>query len=190
MLSFRWAAKEAAIKAHRHRKLYMQDISIVGSSTHSKPVALIDPVCNVVVMDERVAAFRGLRGLGRKSKNLDKGPLDDDAFKEAKEAHAGTFIRRRKIKITERQAAEINISHDGDYAVAVCMALDAPGSYPEGRRIVDDGTGEAIHEPQWGDDGWLDQEQEQEDPTSPSIRKHTAKDHDEVQARWKIPPLP
>lgn len=174
----------------------MQDISIVRSSGDSKPVALIDPICNMVQMDERVAALRGLRGFGKGSKELLKGPLDDDAIQEAKQTNAGTFTRRRKVKMTERQMAEINISHDGDYAVAVCMALDSPGFNPEGRLIVDDGTGEAIHEPQWGDEGWLDPEKERGAPSSPSIRKHSVRGTTiferarEVQNDWKIPQLP
>lgn len=143
-----------------------------------------------------MAALRGLRGFSKKSKELFKGPLDDDAMQEAKQTTAGTFTRRRKVKMTERQVAEINISHDGDYAVAVCMALDSPGFNPEGRLIVDHGIGEAIHEPEWGDEGWLDPEKERGAPTSPTIRKHGVrgttnleKAH-EVQNSWKIPQLP
>lgn len=155
----RWAAKEAAIKAHRHRRLYMQDVSIVKSPNSDKVIALIDPVCNVIQMDEQVAYLRGLRGFGPQSQGLHKGPLIDKGEKELvhmQGAIGNHFHRRRKIKETERQTAEVSISHDGGYAVAVCMAYDAPGHYPEGRRIFDDGTGPAMHEPQWGDQGWFD----------------------------------
>ncbi len=159
MHGLRWAAKEAAIKAHRHRRLYMQDISIVKSPNSDKAIALIDPVCNVIQMDERVASLRGLRGFGPQSQGLRKGSLigkDEDVSVQVQGTIGKHFNRRRKIKETERQTAEISISHDGEYAVAVCMAYDAPGLHPEGRRIVDDGTGPAIHEPQWGDHGWFD----------------------------------
>ena len=63
--------------------------------------------------------------------------------------------RRAKIDESERQIAEVNISHDGDTAVAVCMALDE--SIPEKRmeRIIDNGRSLPIHEPQWGDKGWF-----------------------------------
>lgn len=58
----------------------------------------------------------------------------------------------------ERQIAEISISHDGDYAIAVCMALDeAPKDMEEDTEFIDDdGSGEPIHEPVWGDVGFLD----------------------------------
>lgn len=62
------------------------------------------------------------------------------------------------MKEEERQTAELNISHDGDYAVAVCLALDEASKEKEGdgEPIVDDGSGEPIHEPIWGDRGFLD----------------------------------
>lgn len=69
-----------------------------------------------------------------------------------------TFIRQARIKEEDRQVAELSISHDGEYAVAVCMALDEPREETEGKSepIIDDGTGEPIHEPVWGDKGFLD----------------------------------
>ena len=62
------------------------------------------------------------------------------------------------MKEDERQSAEVSISHDGDHAIAVCMALDeAPEEMEEGTEILDDdGSGEPIHEPVWADVGFLD----------------------------------
>lgn len=137
----------------------MQDVSIVESRNGEKPMALIDPVCSVIQMDERVANIRGLRGFGSQSQGFHKGSLidkDEDDSVQVPRTTGNYFNRRRKIKESERQIAEISISHDGEYAVASCMAYDPPGCHPEGRRIVDDGKGPAIHEPQWGDEGWFD----------------------------------
>lgn len=66
------------------------------------------------------------------------------------------YYRRSRVKESDRQVAEINISHDGDYAIAVCMAFDPPGSIVQEKTIVDNGEGLPLHEPQWGDEGWLD----------------------------------
>ena len=154
----------------------MQNISIVrpvvppgslsGMSTGGarKLVALIDPPSDRIQMIPRVAARRGLRGFVPQSCGLYKGALmtRDELRKEVQdsedsEMHGGVhYYRKSRVKESDRQVAEINISHDGDYAVAMCMAFDPPGStFPE-KTIVDKGEGLALHEPQWGDEGWLD----------------------------------
>lgn len=178
----RWAAKEAAIKAHRHRQLYMQDISIVrpiippgsifrtGTGGARKLIALIDPPSDRIEMVRSVASSRELRGFGRQNRGLHKGALmsKDELHKEEqdekdekdgqvpREAH---YYRRSRVKDSDRQVAEINISHDGDYAVATCMAFDPPVETTPERTIVDNGKGLPLHEPQWGDEGWLDSRQ-------------------------------
>lgn len=173
----RWAAKEAVIKAHRHRQLYMQNISIVrpsvppgsvtGISTAGaqKLIALIDPPSNRIEMIPRVATQRGLRGFVFKSHGLHKGALmTRDELRaevlglEDSEVHRGVhYYRGSRVKESDRQVAEINISHDGDYAIAVCMAFDPPPeSMVQEQTIVDKGNGLSLHEPQWGDEGWLD----------------------------------
>lgn len=158
------------IKAHRHRQLYMQDISIVyqrssqAPSTITQLVALIDPISDTIEMDERAASERKLRGFGPRSNGLHKGALignvdDTENIHNQEEIlirKAPHFHRRAKVRSSDRQVAKINISHDGDYAVAVCMAFDPPGMKAEQRRIVDNGRGPPKHEPQWGDEGWFD----------------------------------
>lgn len=172
----RWAAKEAAIKAHRHRQLYMQDISIVrpiipsdtvlgtGTGNAQKLIALIDPPSERIKMVRSVASSRGLRGFGRQSQGLHKGALmsKDELHEEVQDEKDGQvqrevhYYRRSRVKDSDRQVAEINISHDGDYAVATCMAFDPPVSTAPEKTIVDNGKGPPLHEPQWGDEGWLD----------------------------------
>ena len=153
----------------------MQDVSIVRprlapgrirleTAKSYKMHALIEPPCNTIVMDERVAKIRELRGFGARSVGLHKGGLmsrgevDDLVEGEEKEKMQKPehFERRSKVKESDRQVAEINISHDGDYAVAVCMASDPPGLETKPKRIVDKGEGDSIHEPQWGDEGWFE----------------------------------
>lgn len=66
------------------------------------------------------------------------------------------YLRKAKIKDEDQQIAEISISHDNGYAVAICMAL-VEGSHSKNRsQIVDDGLGEPLHEPEWGDVGYLE----------------------------------
>ncbi|KAL9136985.1 MAG: hypothetical protein Q9175_001818 [Cornicularia normoerica] len=175
-LAGRWAAKEATIKAHRHRQLYMHNISIVrpslppgsfsgtGTGGAQKMIALIDPPSDRIEMLARVATIRGLRGFAVKNYGLHKGALmsKDEIHKEVQDSedekvHRGThYYRRSRVNESDRQVAEINISHDGDYAVAMCMAFDPPGSTVSEKTIVDKGEGLALHDPQWGDEGWLD----------------------------------
>ena len=76
----RFAAKEAAIKAHSHRRLTFHD----------------------VVIERR----------GRKEERLGSGPPVARIKSGEEEEEA------------EDASAMISISHDGDYATAVCMAYD------------------------------------------------------------------
>ena len=164
------------IKAHRHRQLYMQDISIVrpslppgsfsrtGTDGAQKLVALIDPPCDRIEMHWRVATRRGLRGLVFKNYGLHKRGLmtRDELRKEPQDLEKSKvdrrvhYYRRSHVKESERRVAEVNISHDGDYAIAVCMAFDPRNSIVQEKTIVDNGEGLPLHEPQWGDEGWLD----------------------------------
>ena len=65
-------------------------------------------------------------------------------------------VRSRKLLVAEkeRQTVDISISHDTDYAVAVCMAVDDLEEQ-DLEALTDTGSGEAIHEPEWGDRGFL-----------------------------------
>ena len=159
----RWAVKEAVIKAHRHTKPFMSRISILTEPPSKRVYALVDPLNQKVAMSEDVARVRGLRGYG---KNKDKdyrvgeclyGTFRNGDFMETKPSDRQRFLtRRRRVKAEERQMAEVSISHDGDYAVAVCMAFDEPPKRPEEQAVVfDDGSGSPIHEPEWADEGWL-----------------------------------
>ncbi|KAL8967383.1 MAG: hypothetical protein Q9197_005458 [Variospora fuerteventurae] len=174
----RWAAKEATIKAHRHRSLSLTDISILSpglleqqlspdSTSISKVQALIAPEpMTWIVMDSDVASARGLS-----SRLSSRGFIDGEIVNGRFIANPGPrgnplsptqstqrrfFVRRAKVSEEDQQIAEISISHDGDYAAAVCMALDEPQTKADTiQHLLDDGTGASLHEPEWGDDGWL-----------------------------------
>lgn len=155
----------------------MQNISIVrpsippgsvtgvGTAGAQKLIALIDPPGNRIEIIPRVATQRGLRGFVFKSHGLHKGALmTRDELRaevqglEGSEVHRGVhYYRGSRVKESDRQVAEINISHDGDYAIAVCMAFDPPPeSMVQEQTVVDKGKGLSLHEPQWGDEEWLD----------------------------------
>ena len=174
-MCLRWAAKEAAIKAHRHRKLYYRDISILpptdrildqNPKPEQKPSVLIQPVPQYVVMETRVAISRGLAGFSSDkpdgytrpgSSETISGEILDGHFVPGTGPNTRMFVsRKRLVKEEERQVAELSISHDGPYVVAVCMALDEEvkdsGSLGY---VIDDGSGDPMHEPEWSDRGWL-----------------------------------
>ena len=113
-------------------------------------IAMIDPPCNTILMDERVAQLRSLRGFNPLTQRMRKGPTVEI---EGRMYHK----RRSKVIDSERQMAKISISHDREYATAVCIALDQPLSKATDEQIVDEGKGLPLHEPSWGDEGWLDQ---------------------------------
>ncbi|KAL8809861.1 MAG: hypothetical protein Q9200_003044 [Gallowayella weberi] len=158
-----WAAKEAAVKASRHRRLLLRDISIVQANSNNKVQALVAPIRTVeIVMDPIVAQQRGIKEARSPHLGVEGMVIGGQFFKSVRiesseEVGSMYFIRRAKIKDDERQVAEISISHDDDYAVAVCMALDERTDVKESiKHIVDDGSGEPLHEPDWGDIGWLE----------------------------------
>ena len=162
--SVRWAAKEAAIKAHRHRRLHLRDTSILLNPTKRaedmprKALALIDPPPRLVLMQKSVAIQRGLMGFskltdGRVSllRASMQPPPEGHPGRDDPSLH-GLYVRKLLVKEDDRRLADISISHDGKYAVAVCMALDEQDNGLD--PVVDDGSGEPIHEPEWGDKGW------------------------------------
>lgn len=150
------------IKAHSNRRLHLRQVSILDwkppygqPSGNHKLCAVVDPVTSVVLIDERVAEFRGLRGYNTQRIDL-KGPLYPANDPTCVDTSARYVRRRRKIDISERQLAEISISHDAGIAVATSLVLDQVEPTPTESELLDDGTRPAFHEPEWGDDGYFD----------------------------------
>ncbi|KAL8822539.1 MAG: hypothetical protein Q9191_006723 [Dirinaria sp. TL-2023a] len=169
-LAGRWAAKEAAIKAHS-RRLHFQDIHILGGEDgrsapmdpgKSKPLLLVDPPRDIVWIPTDLAKHRGLRGFNDSTKLSGPsvyyyGRIDNGIFVEGWNDGAQRFFKRRtKIADEDRQCAELSITHDGEYAIAVCMTCTEQFNDEEEKpALVDDGSGDPLHDPQWGDEGFL-----------------------------------
>ncbi|KAL8642554.1 MAG: hypothetical protein Q9228_000780 [Teloschistes exilis] len=115
-----------------------------------------------IVMDPEVAKKRGLSSSISPEYTV-WGNIEDGHFVQKPESatqdnHPAHRLQSRRARMTdkEQQIAEISISHEAEYAVAVCMALDDPTPpRADVGYIVDDGTGEPLHEPIWGDAEWL-----------------------------------
>lgn len=170
------------IKAHRHRKLSFQEISIVNSrgvvvaaETAGKRYnlnAVIDPPTRSVQMDDRVAMLRGLRGFRGDEEEADimtkEAERADPSMMRKPQGrlmqweslriprHGLGSTRRSFVRDEDRRIAELSITHEDTVAAAVCMAYLDPSEETIGELepIVDDGTGESIHEPAWGDRGF------------------------------------
>lgn len=147
----------------------MNEISVIKAERDpngSKPQVLIDPPSQIIMMDARVASLRGLREtkyeiMDRncllKSRDSVRNSVDQQLLNSR--GYPGLIHKRRAlVKEEDRQIAEGNISHDSGYAVAVCMAFDEKlkSSDENIGPLVDDGSGKPLHEPAWGDEGFLE----------------------------------
>lgn len=111
----RWAAKEAAIKAVTWRRLSFHDV-IIQQLRRDGPLRL-------VILDNGACAPR-LEASG----NLDGGGAgralesnDGASATQPAADHPGKVAAE-----PQGQLARISISHDGDYATAVCLAAEEP----------------------------------------------------------------
>ena len=142
----------------------MSDISITASEGEKASI-LIDPPRQDIIMEERIARLRGLRGLNKDTANTPQVPrsqvhygrLLGGVIVESKNHKVQKFFKRRaRIADEDRQLADVSISHDGAYAIAVCIALDEGVDNAQGKpMIIDDGSGDPLHEPEWADEGWF-----------------------------------
>ena len=119
---------------------------------------LIDPPTALVQMDDRVAQHRGLRRFAAPqshSAGATAGSAEAAAVDATDQRGGRTHRRRGRVPMQDRREAEASLSHDGDYAVAVCQVFnEAPAGESDG--IVDDGTGPPLHEPEYGDWGFCE----------------------------------
>ena len=151
--------KEAAIKAHTYRsdKLLMTQVSVLRWGAKVK--ILIDPPSATITMDSRVASLRGLkhsrlRWKSRSATASSNSPTGD-LFDGKSVKSTKIYKRGALIKEEDRQVAEGSISHDGGFVIATCMALNESGEQSEkSDAITDDGSGDPIHNPVWGDEGF------------------------------------
>ena len=146
-----------------------------GNQTDAKnhaPVAVIEPPRRWVLIPEYMASYRGLFRFQDElpEPDTDKYPPDPTVFAvfgknvngrffQTNSHHDQKFLPRRLIRNDdELEIAHVSLSHDAGLATAVCIA--SPKDLSRSRHakftdgIIDDGHGEPIHEPQWGDLGW------------------------------------
>lgn len=167
----RWAMKEAAIKAHHHRKVFLREISVLpfnlnGKASPGKPQVLIDPPRRVILMGSEVASIRGLKDAKadwmKENKwqtsngwtaTLANGPISNSLNRSDEKI----YERQALVEEDDRQVVEGNISHDGDYVIAMCMTVDEKfeNSKDDFQPNFDNGFGNPVHEPRWGDKGFL-----------------------------------
>ena len=171
----RWAAKEAAIKTHSSRRLFPREVSVLTDLHHhdtgakdlqfcrqaGKPRVLIDPPMRLVMMDDRVARLRGLRlppvppfRSASSEASAVASRIHDQRGRRSSNA-SRTHQRRSRVAMQDRREADASLSHDGEYAVAVCQALDEAAE-TAAECITDNGQGQPLHEPEYGDLGFAD----------------------------------
>lgn len=168
--SSRFAAKEAAIKAHQTRRLFLRQVSVlppplnfdafhpIAGWATTKPLAIIEPPVGVVLMNEATAFKRGLFGFHTEAMGIinkkEVSPIPTSKYSALHASHpelqGGLWERKRRALLGECRFADVSISHEGDYAVAICQALDEHLDL-EKDFVVDWGDGPPIHEPEHGD---------------------------------------
>ena len=163
--------------------------TITKNPIGTKPQILVDPPPRYVYISRDLARARGLRGHNNGSAAVAKSESEDEEsalgqFMLEKGNHGEKFFRRRaKIAPEDRQYADLSISHDGEYATAVCMALDEGAAVSESQaEIIDDGTGPPLHEPEWGDNGFLSKPKEKHTERHPNLEAAAAAAAQEEQA--------
>ncbi|TKA82916.1 hypothetical protein B0A55_01303 [Friedmanniomyces simplex] len=131
-LAGRWAAKEAVIKAVQYRDLSFLDVQILPS----KPAQMSSPVY-ALILDKPAAARNTNIKVAPLSLRTDfaapeKVTSDDAKEREGHDDASGQ--QRDGLAIAyevqdddpDGQVAKVNISHDGEYVTAVCLAADQP----------------------------------------------------------------
>ncbi|KAK0352530.1 hypothetical protein LTS02_014195 [Friedmanniomyces endolithicus] len=125
-LAGRWAAKEAVIKAVRYRRLTFWDVQILGSrsSPYSSPVYAL-------ILDRPGS---GHTPHGRGVRQYDVTAILQSDVNDVLQQYGAANLQRDGSAVEsldhdpdpDGQVAKVNISHDGDYATAVCLAADLP----------------------------------------------------------------
>ncbi|EMF10868.1 uncharacterized protein SEPMUDRAFT_150826 [Sphaerulina musiva SO2202] len=121
-LAGRWAAKEAAIKAVKPRKVTHRDVEILQDRDTKELYALIQDHPNVL----------GAPYFRIKHLDLQNNSPAESEEKEPSVPSQGSMPNLESQEQQENpddsaaQVAKISISHDADYATAVCLAAEDP----------------------------------------------------------------
>ncbi|KAK3115633.1 hypothetical protein LTR53_004840 [Teratosphaeriaceae sp. CCFEE 6253] len=138
-LAGRWAAKEAAIKAVRYRRLSFLDVQILPS----RPDLKTGPIY-ALILDKPASSGPNSSGHDEERVRVDPNGSHGGAKNVASEPSTRTLdpvsnAERRHQLPTDAsthapvsdndpsgQVAKISISHDGEYVTAVCLAAEEP----------------------------------------------------------------
>lgn len=133
---YRWAAKEAAIKAVKPRKVTHRDVEILQDRDTKELYALIQDHSNVLgapyfrikhldlqnnspaeseEKEPSVPSQGSVSNLESQEQQKKKNP--DDSSAQGQQENSDD---------SAAQVAKISISHDADYATAVCLAAEDP----------------------------------------------------------------
>ncbi|KAK4891215.1 hypothetical protein LTR27_010152 [Elasticomyces elasticus] len=129
-LAGRWAAKEAVIKAVQYRRLSFLDVQILPA----KPTGASGPVYAVILDKSAVArkiddAYPSLRikddGAAEpiSDHEVDGEQVNGDV---SEQGHESFYSSATHDEQADGQVAKVNISHDGEYVTAVCLAAVQP----------------------------------------------------------------
>ncbi|KAK5129940.1 hypothetical protein LTR08_002700 [Meristemomyces frigidus] len=136
-LTGRWAAKEAVVKAVHWRRLSFKHIQILqrrSGVTGGGPLYAL-------ILDKPASSLGGALDAqpGRGDRAEEQGVVDPEDGAElddeiARPAHAPRQDTAEFTPAEEQddeiagQVAQVSISHDGEYATAVCLAAEEPGA--------------------------------------------------------------
>jgi len=120
----RWAAKEAVIKAVTYRRLSLWDVQILSLW----PSAQSSPVYALILDQLPNGASRYVYAPYRKYDvtAILQSDVTDILQHDSPQRDGSAAEIPDDDPDSDAQVAKVNISHDGDYATAVCLAVDLP----------------------------------------------------------------
>lgn len=135
-MAFRWAAKEACIKAVQPRRVTLQEVEIVRLANRRAPFAIVLDT----VAEHPVLLKEDEPEVHREHKVKEDGKEGEEQPRELAGVRVGVVRRvvgptslampgdvpQIKVQDIEGQVVKISISHDGDYTTAVAIAPEMP----------------------------------------------------------------
>lgn len=119
---YRWAAKEAAIKAVKPRKVTHRDVEILQDRDTKELYALIQDHSNVLG-----APYFRIKHLDlRNNSPAEFEEKEHSVPSQGSVSNLESQEQQENPDDSAAQVAKISISHDADYATAVCLAAEDP----------------------------------------------------------------
>lgn len=119
---YRWAAKEAAIKAVKPRKVTHRDVEILQDRDTKELYALIQDHSNVLG-----APYFRIKHLDLQNNSPAEFEEKEPSVPSQGSAHnLESQEQQENPDDSAAQVAKISISHDAEYATAVCLAAEDP----------------------------------------------------------------